>query len=130
MLEQLLKKNKLGEYENMYPVTLLEAIKLNGNSNESLKDFIKSINHIYVKWKGDISTTLNSISPEYRRKGLWVTFVDCKGKVNTYYYNNGSMSDSNWGDIENWVECMSGGNFTESVIEIISWWYENKQNGG
>ena len=51
MIEQLIKKNKLGEYENMYPVTLLEAIKLNGNSNESLKDFIKSINHIYVKWK-------------------------------------------------------------------------------
>lgn len=128
MIEQLLKKNKLGEYEKMYPITLLEAIRLNSKSNRTLEDILKDINHLYIPWQGVESDTLLSVDPVFRKKGLWITYVDCSGSVITMWYNSDDLSDTAWENIDNWVEYRSIRELQNTLKEILSWWYD--KNGG
>lgn len=104
MNEQLIKKDCVtGIYDNIYPITVIQAIKDN-YSDKGLDEILNSINHIYLPFT-DYSKTLTRIQVpnELRRKGLFITYESCKGTIITEFYNYDDFEDSAWGDDNNWT---------------------------
>lgn len=123
MEEQLIKKNcTTGEYKDMYPVTTLTAIK-DLSTGKTLDTIIEEFNHIYLPFKDNSKTlTRLQVPNKFRRKGLWITYVSCKGNTITEWYNSDDFSNKAWGDNSNWVPYLNKQVIKEALNEVLSWY--------
>lgn len=123
MIEQLMKKDcKTGTYENMFPITVLSAIK-NEYTGETLDVQLESYNHIYLPFiENSKAATRKQIPERYRRKGLWITYISCQNNVVTEYYNNDDLSDTAWGNCDNWVPYIDKRMIEAIVKHLLSWY--------
>lgn len=123
MKEQLIRKDcATGEYKDMYPVTTLEAIK-DLSTGKTLDTIIEEFNHIYLPFKDNSKTlTRLQVPNKFRRKGLWITYVSCKGNTITEWYNSDDFSNKAWGDNSNWVPYLDKQIIKEALNEVLSWY--------
>lgn len=123
MAEQLIKKNcSTGIYDNMYPITTLSAIK-DLSSGKTLDVILEGYNHIYLPFKNNSKTlTRQQIPNNIRRRGLWITYISCKGNVVTEYYNSTDYSNKAWGDSDNWVPYLDRCVIRDIVKDILTWY--------
>ena len=99
---QLIKKQKQGGYENIYPLAFVQGV-IDRETKEKLPDILCRYNHIYLPWTKDRFDTRNLVPLVLRRKGLFITYLNngdtvktevCKGilqNIKTYWND-----DSNW----------------------------------
>lgn len=115
MVEQLIKKDcTTGEYEHMYPVTTLSAIK-DPNTGETLDRTLEEFNHIYLPFKENSKKlTRLQVPDKFRRKGLWITYISCQDNVITEWYDSDDFSNESWEDSKNWVPYLN-----KEVIKLI-----------
>lgn len=123
MGEQLIKKNcATGEYKEMYPITTLAAIK-DPSSGKTLDEIIEEFNHIYLPFKDNSKTyTRLQVPSNLRRKGLWITYISCKGNTITEWYNSDDFSNEAWGDNSNWVPYLDKQVIKEALNKVLSWY--------
>lgn len=123
MIEQLIKKNcSTGEYEDMFPNTVLEAVK-DPDTGETLDKILNDHNHIYLQFKGNSKAeTRLQVKPELRRKGLWITYESCKGNVVTEWYDNDDYCDDAWRSNENWKPYLCRDLVKGVINEILTWY--------
>lgn len=123
MEEQLIKKDcNTGEYGNVYPVTTLQAIK-DLSTGETLNRKLEEFNHIYLPFKDNSKTlTRQQIPDNLRRRGLWITYISCKGNTVTEWYNSDDFSNKAWGDNKNWVPYFNKELVREVLGELLSWY--------
>lgn len=118
-MEQLIKKNcNEGTYENMYPITVIQAIKDLG-SDLTLDVILEKFNHLYLPFIDRSKTLTRMQVPEgLRRKGLWITYISYNDNVVTEWYDSEDFSDKAWGDSKNWIKYIDD-NAVAKVIENI-----------
>lgn len=102
-IEQLIKKNcKTGAYENMLPVTVVQAIK-DQDTGEGLDTTLSRINHLYLPYIGKSRMlTRRQVPQRDRRKGLWITYETGRSNVITERYLIDDFSDNAWMNRDNW----------------------------
>lgn len=122
MEEQLIKKNcTTGEYNNIYPITSTSAVK--DSTGRTLDDIIENINHVYLPFKDNSrATTRNQVLRSNRKRGLWITYVSCKGNIITEYYLSDDFSDEAWGNNDNWLPYINQDLISDLVNEKLSWY--------
>lgn len=123
MEEQLIKKDcNTGEYEDIYPVTTLPAIK-DLRTGNTLDRKLEEFNHIYLPFKDNSKTlTRQQIPDNLRRRGLWITYISCKGNTVTEWYNSDDFSNKAWGDNKNWVPYLNKELVRGVLGELLSWY--------
>lgn len=123
MAEQLIQKDcKTGTYKDMYPITTISAIK-DLSTGKTLDKILEEHNHLYLPFKDNSKTcTRQQVPNNLRRKGLWITYVSCKGNVITEWYNSDDFSNKAWGDSKNWVPYLDKEAIKEILKELLSWY--------
>lgn len=113
-MSQLIEKDcNSSEYRNIFPITTLENVMSNNGTN--LKDILNQVNHIYLPFKNRTRRdTRLQVPNELRRRGLWVTYISCKGNIVTEWYNAQPTDNNNWVKNENWTRLYS----TEDIQAI------------
>lgn len=121
--EQLIQKNCVtGEHTSIYPITTTDNV-IDAISGKPLSKQLNGINHFYVPFVNNTKRdTRLQIPVSLRRKGLWITYVTCKGTVITEWYNSDATDNKSWGDGGNWIPYMSKDVLNLEVKEIISWY--------
>lgn len=106
-MDQLIKKNNVNGYTNVYPFTYIENIS--DEDGNKLKDLLISYNHLFIDYQGSVEETRKFISSEYRRKGLYITYIK-DGNITTEFYKGPEedisndilfVEDINWEKIPN-----------------------------
>lgn len=115
MIEQLIKKDcNTGEYEDMFPITTLSAVK-DLSTGKTLDRILEDVNHIYLPFKyNSKALTRQQVPMNVRRKGLWITYTSCMDKITTEWYTSDDYSNSAWGNNENWEQ------LSQNIIEYAS----------
>lgn len=123
MDSQLIKKNcTTGEYSNIYPVTIIDNV-VDPITRKTLRDSLEQCNHLYLPFKDNSkAVTRNQVPLELRRKGLWITYNSCAGKIITEYYKSDDFSNREWGKNENWVPYLNSDIIRTYVEEALSWY--------
>lgn len=123
MDSQLIKKNcTTGEYSNLYPVTIIDNV-IDPITGKTLRDSLEQCNHLYLPFKDNSkAVTRNQVPLELRRKGLWITYNSCAGKIITEYYKSDDFSNREWGKNENWVPYLNSDIIRTYVEEALSWY--------
>lgn len=123
MDSQLIKKNcTTGEYSNIYPVTIIDNV-VDPITGKTLRDSLEQCNHLYLPFKDNSkAVTRNQVPLELRRKGLWITYNSCAGKIITEYYKSDDFSNREWGKNENWVPYLNSDIIRTYVEEALSWY--------
>lgn len=101
---QLIKRNKIvSGYSKVFPLTYIQGM-VDGLTGKPLEGILQSFNHIYLPFLNTVEETRASLPVEYRRKGIFITYID-NGKYMTEYYKGSAdivdnsvlfSSDSNW----------------------------------
>lgn len=114
-MSQLVEKDcNNSEYRNIFPITTLENIMSNSGTN--LKDILNQVNHIYLPFKNRTRRdTRLQVPNELRRRGLWVTYISCKGNIVTEWYNAQPTDNESWIKNENWTRLYN----TEDIQTIV-----------
>lgn len=82
---QLIKRNKIaGGYTKVYPLAYIQGIT-DGVTGEALISILQSFNHIYLPFLGTAEDTRMSLPADYRRQGIFITYLD-NGKLVTEFY--------------------------------------------
>lgn len=120
---QLIKKDcSTGEYGDIFPITTVQSVE-DAETGRNLESILDDTNHIYLPFVGfSKAETRLQVIPEKRRRGLWITYVSCKNKVVTEYYNSNDFSDEAWKNNDNWVPYFNKELVTEIVKEVLSWY--------
>ena len=122
-MTKLVKKDcNTGAYESIAPETTFEAV-VDPVTGETLKEVQNADNHMYLPFiENSRSKTRLQVPSERRRKGLWITYVSCQGKVTSEWYNGNSVDDTSWGDSNNWVSYLQESVIKEIVDNLLSWY--------
>lgn len=114
-MSQLVEKDcNSSEYRNIFPITTLENIMSNSGTN--LKDILNQVNHIYLPFKNRTRRdTRLQVPNELRRRGLWITYISCKGNIVTEWYNAQPTDNESWVKNENWTRLYN----TEDIQTIV-----------
>lgn len=123
MAEQLIQKDcAKGTYKDMYPITTLSAIK-DLSTGKTLDKILEEYNHLYLPFKDNSKAlTRQQVPPRLRRRGLWITYVSCKGRVVTEWYNSDDFSNKAWGNNENWVSYLNKELVKDTLNELLAWY--------
>lgn len=125
MIEQLVKKDcKTGVHDNLFPVTVITAIK-DLNTGDGLDTILKKSNHLYLQFIGNSKAATRKLVPEtYRRRGLWITYTSCKGNIVTEVYKGDEFDDESWGNNSNWSPYIDNKAIADIVKSSITSWYK------
>lgn len=103
-IQQLIKKDgQEGKYENIFPITYTSSVK-DRETSETLEEILTRYNFIYLPWQGSNSSTRLLLPSKFRKKNLWVGFVNEVGDNITQFYNNHHIDDENWASDANWSD--------------------------
>lgn len=96
----------------------------NENTGETLSEVVEKINHIYIEFiQNSRKLTRLQITGEWRRKGLFVTFIDkCKNEIVTAYYTSNDTTDKAWSEDSNWVTLITEKDMKEYVKSFHDWY--------
>lgn len=101
MGDQLFKKHHIDGYKNLFPETVLEAIK-DKESGVSLKEILQGFNMYFVSYAYNREYTRCQVPKAIRREGLWISYVLYDHTVITEWYNSSALDDTSWGNSSNW----------------------------
>lgn len=123
MTEQIIKKDcKTGEYNDIFPITTLSAIK-DLSTGETLDNILEKYNHLYLPFLNNSKTnTRLQVPNKLRRKGLWITYETCNSRVVTEWYNSNDFSNKAWGNSENWVPYIDKELMRGTLKTLLSWY--------
>lgn len=103
-IQQLIKKDgQEGKYESIFPITYTSSVK-DRETSETLEEILTRYNFIYLPWQGSNSSTRLLLPSKFRKKNLWVGFVNEAGDNITQFYNNHHIDDESWTSDENWSD--------------------------
>jgi len=124
MATQLVRKNcTTGEYENIYPLVDWSQIQ-NLTTGQTLDEALEQFNHLYIDFTNNSRyETRLKVPTNYRRQGLYITYVSCDGEVVTEYYTGTSFDDESWQDDNNWTQVATVDNIEEYIADNIKWYY-------
>lgn len=123
MIEQLIKKDcKTGEYANIYPITILSNV-IDPDTKEPLDTALEKYNHIFLPFKDNSRIlTRRQVPSELRRRGLWITYISCKGETVTEWFDGDKFDDVTWGCSKNWVPYISEDLIINTVNKLLGWY--------
>ena len=118
-IQQLIKKDgQEGKYGSIFPITYTSSVK-DKETSETLEEILTRYNFIYLPWQGNNASTRLLLPPKFRKKNLWVGFVNGTGDNITQFYNSHHVDDENWSSDSNWVDYTLF-NFNLNTIASIS----------
>lgn len=120
-IKQLIEKDCINNnYSNIFPIVPLEAV-IDSSTNTALDKVLQAYNHIYLPFIGNSrQATRLQIPFKSRRRGLYITYESCKGRVITEYYIGSSLEDNSWKEKINWVQ-VDG---LDNLIDTEIFWYK------
>lgn len=120
--EQLIKIDCADNSETIIaPITKYDAVI--DKNGVTLSEGLKIYNHIYLAFtEYSKAKTRCQVPSDMRRKGLWITYTSCQGKITTEYYKGDSFTDTEWGKSSNWVDYMDKSYIQEVIDSKISWY--------
>lgn len=120
-IKQLIEKDYINNnYSNIFPIVPLEAV-IDSSTNTALDKVLQAYNHIYLPFIGNSrQATRLQIPFKSRRRGLYITYESCKGRVITEYYIGSSLEDNSWKEKINWVQ-VDG---LDNLIDTEIFWYK------
>lgn len=120
-IKQLIEKDCINNnYSNIFPIVPLEAV-IDGSTNTALDKVLQAYNHIYLPFIGNSrQATRLQIPFKFRRRGLYITYESCKGRVITEYYIGSSLEDNSWKEKINWIQ-IDG---LDNLIDTEIFWYK------
>lgn len=123
MKEQLYKHNcNSGSSEPIYPITTIDKV-IEESTGKSLDQKLQEYNHIYLPFKDNSKTvTRQQVPSELRRRGLWITYISCKNKTTTEWYDSDDFSNKAWGDSNNWVPITDMETIEKKINEAVTWY--------
>lgn len=123
MNNTLYKKNcNSGDVSKLYPITTIDNV-IDLDTNESINDILEKYNHIWLPFKGNSKAlTRQQVPPKLRRRGLWITYISCKNKTTTEWYDKDDFSDRAWGDSANWVQPIDIDTLKGEVKNVLTWY--------
>lgn len=101
MSNQLVKRNPVEGYKNVFPKTFIDAIK-DRESGASLEEIIQGFNMYFLSYNGSVALTRCKVPKALRKEGLWITYVLYDHTVVTEWYNSDNIDDESWGSDSNW----------------------------
>ena len=101
MSNQLVKKNPVEGYQNVFPKTWIDAIK-DKESGVSLQEILQGFNMYFLSYNGSRALTRCKIPTVLRKEGLWITYVLYDHTVVTEWYNSDQIDDNSWSMDSNW----------------------------
>lgn len=101
MSNQLVKRNPVEGYKNVFPKTFIDAIK-DRESGASLEEIIQGFNMYFLSYNGSLALTRCKVPKALRKEGLWITYVLYDHTVVTEWYNSDNIDDESWGSDSNW----------------------------
>lgn len=111
-----------GQQKDFFPITTLDKV-IDINTEESLDTLLQKYNHIYLPFKDNSKAlTRQQVPDKLRRRGLWITYISCKGKTTTEWYNSDDFSNKAWGDNANWVKYADTETIKEMIKDSVSWY--------
>lgn len=120
-IKQLIEKDCINNsYGEVFPVTDLDAVVDRG-ANITLGEILQAYNHIHLPFVGNSrQATRLQIPFKHRRRGLYITYESCKGRVITEYYVGNSLEDTFWKEKVNWIQ-VDG---LDDLIDTEIFWYK------
>lgn len=121
--EQLIQKNcGASGHRNIYPITSIDNV-IDPATGKVLSAMLNEVNHLYVPFVNNTKKDTRLQVPfSMRRKGLWLTYVTCKGNSVTEWYNSDATDNKSWGDGGNWMPYLSKDVVSELVHNVLSWY--------
>lgn len=101
MSNQLVKKNPVEGYQNIFPKTWIDAIK-DKESGVSLQEILQGFNMYFLSYNGSRALTRCKVPSVLRKEGLWITYVLYNHTVVTEWYNSDQIDDNSWSMDSNW----------------------------
>lgn len=101
MNNQLVKRNPVEGYKNVFPKTFIDAIK-DRESGASLEEILQGFNMYFLSYNGSKTLTRCRVPRSLRKEGLWITYVLYDHTVVTEWYNSDNIDDESWGRDSNW----------------------------
>lgn len=120
-IKQLIEKDCINSgYSNIFPIVPLGAV-IDSSTNTALDKVLQAYNHIYLPFIGNSrQATRLQIPFKSRRRGLYITYESCKGRVITEYYIGNSLEDNSWKEKINWIQ-VDG---LDNLIDTEIFWYK------
>lgn len=120
-IKQLIEKDCINSgYSSIFPIVPLGAV-IDSDTNTTLDKVLQAYNHIYLPFTGNSrQATRLQIPFKSRRRGLYITYESCKGRVITEYYIGSSLEDNSWKEKINWVQ-VDG---LDNLIDTEIFWYK------
>ena len=87
----------------VFPISYLTSI-VDGKTGKNLEDILKSLGSYFIPFYKDKSETRKLIPKVLRNKGLQVTFLDDKNRINREYYNSNYTDDENFSKDSKWIK--------------------------
>lgn len=109
-----------------FPVTVTQAV-FDGKTGNRLDSILTNINSIFVPFDSTIEETRLSISTDYRRKGLIITYKDNSNITWTQRYIGDNITDEYWKDNSNW-EAWDFDSLVEDLNNIVENIFGNLEN--
>lgn len=92
-------------------------------TGKTISELLNEVNHIYVPFINNTRRdTRNQIPASMRRKGLWITYISCKGNIITEYYTGDALDDNSWGSSDNWKYYLDKGLIKGLINEALDWY--------
>lgn len=120
---QLVQKNCItGDREEVFPKTTIDSV-VDRVTGETLEELLKKCNHLYLPFKDNSKAlTRCQVPTNMRRRGLWITYVSCKGNVVTEWYNSDDFSSKAWGDNNNWIPYLDESLLKKLLKKLLAWY--------
>lgn len=87
---------------NIFPKSWTEAIT-DKKTREALDEILDRFNFIHLPYAGSAEATRLQLDIRYRRRALWVSYIDDSDSLVVEYYNNDTLNDSDWSNSDYWV---------------------------
>lgn len=89
-------------FSNIFPKSWTEAIT-DKKTREALDEILDRFNFIHLPYAGSAEATRVQLDIRYRRRALWVSYIDDSESLVVEYYNNDALNDSDWSNSDYWV---------------------------
>lgn len=91
------------EENKVYPISYLTSI-VDNKTGKNLEDILKSLGSYFIPFFKNKEETRKLIPKALRNKGLQVTFLDDKNRINREYYNSNYIDDDNFSKDSKWIK--------------------------
>lgn len=122
MIDQLIKKDcNTGEYGNIHPNTVLAAVE-DPSTGKTLDEILGMFNHLYLPFKNfSIRETRLQVPNKFRKRGLWITYLNGLDTLETEFYVGDSFDNDSWTDDNNWNSYIDKDELKKLLLDQITW---------